>query len=74
MEWVDAKEKTPNEGQNVIAIGTWFWEINGIGKSDYMGIGTWNNGEVHIDSDTYSTEIWDITHWMPLPEWPNSEG
>jgi len=73
MKWINAKDKTPNEGQNVIAVGTWVGEINGRGESDYMGIGTWNNGVVYIDSDTYSTEIWDVTHWMSLPEWPNDK-
>jgi hypothetical protein len=70
--WINIKEESPGNGQGVIAIGTWVGEINGRGERDYMGIGTWESGVVYIDSDTYSTEIWDVTHWMPLPEWPEN--
>lgn len=69
-EWIDINERKPNNGQNVIAVGTWYGEISGRGESDYMGIGKWNGDYVSIDSDAYSTDIVDITHWMPLPEWP----
>ncbi len=70
MEWIDINEKKPDVKQNVIAVGTWWGEINGVGEEGYMGIGAWSGHSVSIDSDTYSTEIIDVTHWMPLPEWP----
>jgi hypothetical protein len=71
MKWIDIKDGEPDVGQYVIAIGTWYGEISGAGSNDYMGIGTWkSDGYVSIDSDAYSTDIVDVTHWMPLPEWP----
>jgi hypothetical protein len=70
-EWISVKENLPNVGQNVIAFGTWYGEIHGQGESGYTGIGTWMaSGYVKIDSDTYCTDIVDVTHWMPLPEAP----
>ena len=69
-DWIDIKDEEPMLGQNVIAVGTWWGEINGDGDEGYMGIGAWGDGAVHIDSDTYSTNIHSVTHWMPLPEWP----
>lgn len=71
-EWIKLKDRAPAAGQNVIAVGTWWGEINGEGEDDYMGIGTWRGDCVRIDSDTYTTEIVDVTHWMKLPEWPNA--
>lgn len=70
MKWINANDKRPDVGQNVIAIGTWYGEIQGMGESEYMGIGEWDGNNVNIASDSYSTQIFDITHWMPLPEWP----
>lgn len=70
MKFINIKDSQPNEGQNVIAVGTWVGEIYGTGEKDYMGIGMWRNGYVAIDSDQYSTHIVDVTHWMPLPAHP----
>jgi len=70
MEWIDIKEKEPNYNQNIIAVGTWWGEINGDGEECYMGIGEWRDGYVRIDSDTYSTQIVDVTHWVPIPKHP----
>jgi len=68
--WIDINDQEPEVGQNVIAVGTWWGEITGFGDEGYMGIGEWSGIAVNIDSDTYSTNIEDVTHWMPLPEWP----
>lgn len=70
MNWIDINDKEPDYGQNVIACGTWHGEISGFGESEYMGIGTWNGTYVAIDCDTYSTDIFNITHWMPIPAHP----
>ena len=70
LQWIDVKEAQPTEGQNVIAVGTWVGEINGVGEDDYMGIGKWKGDYVDIDSDTYSTWITNVTHWMALPRHP----
>ena len=69
--WINAKESQPRIGQNVIAVGTWYGEINGRGESDYMGIGEWRGDYVSVDSDTYTTDIVDVTHWMPIPKHPD---
>lgn len=71
MEWIKIEDKEPNVGQNVIAVGTWYGEINGSGESEYMGLGQWDGMSVQIDSCTYSTEIVEITHWMYIPEHPD---
>jgi hypothetical protein len=70
MEWVKIEELKPKVGQNVIAVGTWVGEINGIGEGNYMGIGEWTGTCVAIDSDTYTTDIVDVKHWMPIPAHP----
>ena len=70
QKWIRIEDEQPNVGQNVIAVGTWVGEISGRGESEYMGIGEWTGNYVKIDSDTYSTNIMDITHWMPIPEHP----
>ena len=70
MNWINIKNEEPQVGQNVIAVGTWFGEISGRGESEYMGIGEWTGGYVSIDSDTFTTDIVDVTHWQPRPEFP----
>ena len=73
IKWIDIFERSPEYGQNVIASGTWWGEISGTGDSGYMGIGTYRGGRsVSIDSDTYSTHINQITHWIPLPPHPTN--
>lgn len=72
-QWISVEDETPNYKQNVIAIGTWWGEISGLCESEYIGTGEWRDGSVDIDSDTYSTEIHLVTHWMPLPN-PPKEG
>ncbi len=69
-EWIKIEDKTPLNGSNVIAVGTWYGEINGQREDGYMGIGKWRETYVAIESDTYSTDIINVTHWMPLPEHP----
>ena len=70
-EWIDINEREPRDGRNVIAVGTWWGEVNGYGEDGYMGIGEWRpSGYVVIDSGPYSTQIMDVTHWMPIPEHP----
>jgi hypothetical protein len=73
-DWIRLEDREPNDGQNVIAVGTWFGEISGCGESEYMGIGTWSGNIVSIDSDIYSTTIIDVTHWIPLPCYPTPYG
>jgi hypothetical protein len=70
VEWIKINDREPRDKQNVIAVGTWCGEINGIGEDDFMCIGEWHNGVVEVDSDTYATTIIDVTHWMPLPDFP----
>lgn len=70
MEWVKIEDGQPRVGQNVIAVGTWHGEISGTGEGDYMGIGEWKGAYVSVDSDTYCTDIVDVTHWMPIPNHP----
>ena len=70
-EWIDANTELPEINRNVIAVGTWEGEIIGIGESQYMGLGKWNGSYIEIDSDTYSTSIIDVTHWMYIPKHPH---
>ena len=69
--WIKIEEREPAPAQNVIAVGTWCGEINGECETEYMGIGSYSGcGSVSIDSDTYSTSIIKVTHWMPIPSHP----
>ena len=70
MKWTKIEDDQPIIGRNVIAVGTWCGEINGTGEDDCMGLGVWEGASVMIDSDIYSTEIINITHWMYIPSHP----
>jgi hypothetical protein len=70
MEWIKIEDAKPEEGKNVIAVGTWCGEISGRGDSDYMGIGTWSKNHVDVDADAYYLWIVDVTHWMYIPAHP----
>jgi hypothetical protein len=74
IPWISIKERQPRDCQGVMAIGSWWGEIRGYGEEDYMGIGIWNEDRraVEIDSDVYATEIHNVSHWAPLPEWPDA--
>lgn len=70
-EWIKIEDKKPKNGQNVIAVGTWCGEVSGEREKDFMCIDSWyDDGVVTIDTDTYSTDIVNVTHWMPTPEHP----
>lgn len=71
-KWIKIEDAVPDVGANVIAVGTWCGEIHGLREQDYMGIGKWTGSRVSIDSDTYSTKIVDVTHWMPIPPHPEN--
>ena len=70
MEFIDIKESRPEVGKNVIAVGTWYGEINGLGETEYMGLGVWNGFDVDIASDTHTTSVTHVTHWMYIPKHP----
>ena len=70
MKWIKIEDEEPQIGRNVIAVGTWWGEINGAGEDEYMGIGVWMGDCVKVASGTYSTEILDISHWMYIPSHP----
>ena len=70
MKWTKIEDEQPIIGRNVIAVGTWWGEINGVGEDEYMGIGEWTGDSARIDSDAYSTQILDVTHWMYIPSHP----
>ena len=70
--WISVEDRTPSHGQNVIGYGTWMGEVYGRGEDGFICIGEWKGGRtISIDSDTYSTEICDVTHWMPSPNAPS---
>jgi hypothetical protein len=69
-EWISVDQQLPGEGQNVIAVGTWYGEIIGRGEREYIGMGAWKNGVCCIDNDLYCIEIIDVTHWMPILKHP----
>jgi len=69
-KWIKYADQKPRTGQNVIAVGTWVGEIGGTGESEYMCLGEYQGGYVAIDSDTDTTIVKEITHWMPIPAHP----
>ncbi len=72
MSWIDIREKEPEYGDRVIAVGTWWGEITDISGGVFMGMGDWSSGHVVIDSDTYSTWIINIVCWTPAPPIPKA--
>jgi hypothetical protein len=71
-EWVSVEDRMPEVGDNVIGCGTWVGEINGKGNGVFVGAGIWMfSGYISMESDAYSTDIIDVTHWMPLPPPPS---
>ena len=70
MKWIKIEDEQPIIGRDVIAVGTWWGEINGDGEDEYMGLGEWRGEHVEIDADTYVTQIINITHWMYIPSHP----
>ncbi len=70
MKWISVEDETPNNGENVRAFGTWHGEINGDGEKT-TAEGEWTNGNIMLDSDTYSTWLINVTHWHRLPDPPD---
>ncbi len=67
--WVDINSEKPEEGQLVIAHGTYEGELDGW-EGSHVGVGIWKGSHVELRSDGYSAWIVDVTHWHPAPEAP----
>lgn len=67
MEWINVNNKTPDLNVNVL-----FVNIN-----EYTGITEVRSGSMNkygwSSCDAYEDEIFNVTHWMPLPEFPNEQ-
>ena len=67
MKWIKIEDEQPIIGRDVIAVGTWWGDAEGVGDSEYMGIGVWDGDCVNIDSGIY---IQLVTRWMYIPSHP----
>ena len=66
--WINVKEKMPDDTQMLLAysqgeivVAYWNWIVNPVDYKKYMGF-TYLSGN----------ELDEVTHWMLLPEPPNS--
>jgi hypothetical protein len=62
MEWISVKDRLPGIGEEVLIVN----KFNEIGKGWYCGEYGWNCYDSTLCDNT-------ATHWMPLPELPESE-
>lgn len=56
MEWIQTKDKMPNEGEFIISVRT-YWP-------SYFWMGKYTSAKISIDS----TDEFDV--WLPLPDLP----
>lgn len=65
-EWISVKDRLPNEEEI-------FLVYNGKSNDSYIELGFWNLDKKrfeYYDNEDYGLEMYDITHWMPLPKPP----
>lgn len=73
MQWIPIDEKLPdNCGMPVLLAG-----INGYGQTAvfYGFTGYMEHGTLNFFSNTRTIDIknYDITHWMPIPAYPEGD-
>lgn len=57
MEWISVKDHLPNNGGHYLVVADWMGVIE---KAEFDGKSNWY---IH-------NHMFDVTHWMPLPELP----
>jgi len=76
MNWISVKEKLPEQGKDVLIFAPALRAVHGIAVGFLMGKN--NRWRIiydlpkemgHHAADGFSP----VTHWMPLPEIPNSK-
>ena len=74
MEWIDIKDKLPEDDSKVLVYESKF------GKGEYSAISFgyyyggkwhWENSQSGVVEYYPNADYWDITHWMPLPDKPS---
>jgi len=63
MEWISVKNKTPEEGKDVLVS-------DGFPKYEIAAYRTFNNGQFFVCG---SYTLSGVTHWMPLPKPPEEK-
>lgn len=67
MKWIDVKDRLPENGKGVlIAFGKDGISMGSVFKNNHQTL--WYDERDQDDGETAS--MFDPTHWMPLPEYP----
>lgn len=62
--WISVEDRLPENGNGVLVSRyNKKLKFSTTNVDNYMGYGNWWNRD-------YDNEVWQITHWMPLPEDP----
>ena len=77
MEWVSVSERTPNDGQIVLATGHEYdntenprWQIvSRFASGDFESF----TDDIGSDGGGYWSGACYVTHWMPLPSPPGEK-
>lgn len=73
MKWISVEDRLPEIGDKIIAYGDFWGEIHDF-QGKHVGSGEWVKGcYVDIKADAYYCHIYNVTHWMPLPEPPKEK-
>lgn len=71
MQWISVKKELPEEGVLVLTIDSRFVEIREY-RLDYL-IKYESEPGGYIWACRFQDEMYNVTHWMPLPSAPEKE-
>lgn len=60
MEWISVKDRFPSIAGKYLVVADWMGVVE---KGEFDGKSEW-----HIEN-----HLFDVTHWMPLPQPPKDE-
>ena len=64
-EWISVEDRYPDNGKSVLVSRyNKNLRFSSICIDNYLGYNKWSN-------EDFNEDVWEITHWMPLPETPN---
>lgn len=74
MNWINVNDRLPEQDQTVLAYGYFASEIGGEDETEMMIAKCVYNTSYWQIEDTcyYSCWLYEVTHWMPMPEIPKT--